>query len=235
MDRIVAATANAKLVGLSAHEFVECAIPPDQRISLSDIPLKPMLTEDPLPTTHCTHALDIITGLTNKPNLPDLLAKMNTAAELPEPFGLKSPPPPCVKQYLTFRDDNGWVLVKHYYFGSRRAHILQLNESFYGKGFVVDIDGFKSRQKLALHLQQALLSLGGELVIKNTVVQADMPDKKLLSAEEIHAGFEFMAEHAPLGNADNQCLQWVLFLDYITTKLQTRPRDGDAIVVYVEL
>ena len=218
MDRIVTATANARLVGLSAHEFIECAVPPDQRTSLSDIPRKPMVAEDPLPTTHCTHAFDIITGMHDKPNLPDLLAKINAGGELPETLGLKSSPPPNVKQFLTFRDDNGWVLVKHYYFGSHRAHIMHLNDSFYGRGFVVYIDRFKSRQKLALRLQQALLSLGGELLIKNTVVQADMPDKKLLSAEEIRAGFEFIAEHAPLGNADSQCLEWVTFLVYIPVR-----------------
>ena len=101
MDRVMTAISNLKVTNLPELEFQEGSVPTDGAMNFNDLPWKPLHSEA---TTHCTHALDAVSGLDEKPDLMQALLNIKIQEPLPDAFTFKAPLPPDVIQYTTHKD-----------------------------------------------------------------------------------------------------------------------------------
>ena len=234
------AIANLRLTSLSEMEYSESTIPANGPLTLHDLPWKTM-TPDQNSTTHISHALDVITDLPDKPDLEQALNLMKNKQPLPVMYTFKGPLPPHTIQFVACRLGTAWALVKHVYFGRARGNIQSCMAAFRGHPYVLDITSIKARQKTPIIVQYGLTSLGGEMLTRHRLANPEIPEnKKLLSNQDIKEAFAFISEHAPLGNAENQTLEWFWYRSGIqltyrndTTLMALTSSEGEPWAIYV--
>ena len=139
------------------------------------------------------------------------MLNMKNKEPLPEIFLFKGPLPPHVLQYTTYKEGNTWSLVKHLCFGRQRGNKESCLAAFHGDGYMLDIAAIKVRQKTPAIVQYGLAALGGDFLARHRLTNPEIPEnKKLLSQQDIKEAFQFISDNAPLGNAENQTLEWVI-------------------------
>ena len=100
-----------------------------------------------------------------------------------------------------------YTVIKHAHF-KNRANIGLLLPCLHGEGFGVDSAKISSMRHTPPIMQYMIMHLGGMCVVKRTLEEPN-GEKKLMSHEQIDAGYDYIQDSAPLSTSNNQHLRWI--------------------------
>ena len=181
---------------------------PEVKFTIGDLPLR-LLTEAAATTTSFTHLFELVASFaTDNPEE----SPQHVKDKVPVPEALTIPKTnvgSTVSMYMVPAEPGHYLVIKHYKF-HKRVSATGFKITSVGEAWVLDGTQLEKHKRMSGHMIHYVLGhLGGFCLVANSL-NAPEVEKKLLTEEEIDAGYDYIEQNAPLSVHNNALARWIM-------------------------